>query len=71
MGERIGEKQDLRPLYGAFGRVMMERFGGWRIALVTSEPQLAHATELPFAPPGPPIPHGPLKIRLYQTDTLG
>ncbi|MEL6236079.1 MAG: class I SAM-dependent RNA methyltransferase, partial [Pseudomonadota bacterium] len=38
----------------------------WRVALITSEPELARATGLPFAPPGPPVPHGPLKIRLYQ-----
>ena len=44
------------------------RFPGWRVGLVTTEPSLAHATGLPFAPPGPPVPHGPLKVRLWQTE---
>ncbi|MFN3614318.1 MAG: class I SAM-dependent RNA methyltransferase [Rubrimonas sp.] len=69
-GERIGEKDDLRPLYGTLGRVLRERFAGWRVGLVTSEPALAQATGLPFQPPGPPIPHGPLKIRLFRTGPL-
>ncbi|TVQ56678.1 MAG: class I SAM-dependent RNA methyltransferase [Rhodobacteraceae bacterium] len=69
-GARIGERDDLRALYGAFGRVLRERFGGWRVGLVTSENGLARATGLPFAPPGPPVPHGPLKIRLHRTGPL-
>lgn len=69
-GERIGEKSGLRALYGALGAVLQERFSGWRVGLVTSEPALARATGLPFLPPGPPIPHGPLKIRLYRTEAL-
>lgn len=69
-GERIGDKDDLRPLYGTLGRVLRERFAGWRVGLVTSETALAQATGLPFQPPGPPIPHGPLKIRLFRTDAL-
>jgi putative N6-adenine-specific DNA methylase len=69
-GERIGDKGDLRALYGTLGRVLRERFTGWRVGLVTSEPALAHATGLPFAPPGPPVPHGPLKIRMFRTAPL-
>ncbi|MEO1276002.1 MAG: hypothetical protein AAFV96_11610 [Pseudomonadota bacterium] len=37
----------------------------------TSEAGLARATGLPFAPPGPPVPHGGLKVRLWQTGKLG
>ena len=70
-GERIGDKDDLRALYATLGRVLCERFAGWRVGLVTSEPALAHATALPFLPPGPPVPHGKLRIRLYRTDALG
>ncbi|WP_127901526.1 THUMP domain-containing class I SAM-dependent RNA methyltransferase [Solirhodobacter olei] len=69
-GARIGEKKPLFALYGSLGRTLTERFSGWRAAIVTSEPQLAHATGLPFLPAGPPIPHGGLKIRLYQTKPL-
>lgn len=69
-GARIGEAGDLRALYGALGKVLTQRFAGWRVGLVTSEPALARATALPFVAPGPPIPHGALKIRLYRTDPL-
>jgi len=61
---------DLRPLYQSLGRVLMERFGGWRVGLVTSEAHLARATGLPFLPPEPPVPHGGLRIRLYRTAVL-
>lgn len=70
-GARIGDKKPLFALYATLGRVLTERFSGWRAAIVTSEPQLARATALPFLPPGPPIPHGGLKIRLYRTAPLG
>jgi putative N6-adenine-specific DNA methylase len=69
-GGRIGEKGDLRALYGTLGAVLRERFAGWRVGLVTSEPALAAATALPFAEQGPPVPHGPLKVRLHRTDAL-
>jgi putative N6-adenine-specific DNA methylase len=69
-GGRIGDRDALRPLYGTLGAVLKDRFPGWRVGLVTSEPALAAATGLPFGPPGPPIPHGALKIRLYRTEAL-
>ena len=43
---------------------------GWRVALVTTDPALARATGLPFGPPGPVVPHGGLKVRLWQTGAL-
>ncbi len=69
-GARIGNKKLLYGLYGALGKVLKERFPGWRIGLVTSEAGLARATGLPFLPPGPPVPHGGLKIRLHRTGPL-
>ncbi len=69
-GARIGDPHRLRSLYATFGRVMKDRFSGWRVGLVTSDKSLAQATDLPFSPPGPPVPHGPLRIRLYQTGPL-
>ncbi|WP_135504302.1 THUMP domain-containing class I SAM-dependent RNA methyltransferase [Roseovarius aestuariivivens] len=69
-GSRIGNKKLLFGLYGALGKTLHARFSGWRVGLVTSEAGLARATGLPFAPPGPPIPHGGLKIRLWQTGIL-
>lgn len=69
-GERIGDARALKALYAGFAAVMRERFSGWRVGLVTTDPQLARATGLPFRPPSPPIAHGSLKIRLYQTAPL-
>ncbi len=69
-GARIGNKNALRSLYFSFGDTLMRHFSGWRVAFITSEPSLARATGLPLLPNGPPIPHGGLKIRLYQTGRL-
>ncbi len=69
-GERIGERDDLRPLYATLGAVLRERFAGWRVGLVTSEPALAVAAGLPFFAPDAPVPHGGLRVRLYRTGPL-
>jgi putative N6-adenine-specific DNA methylase len=69
-GERIGETGPLHALYATLGRVLRERFAGWRAGIITSEPALAHATGLRFAETGPPVPHGKLRIRLYRTPIL-
>ena len=69
-GARIGNRKLLFALYGSFGTVLKTRFAGWRVGLVTSDPGLARATALPFLPPGPPVPHGGLTVRLYRTDPL-
>lgn len=65
-GARISNRGELVDLYRAFGQVMRDRFQDWRIGLVTSEEGLAKATGLHLKP-GPPIPHGPLKVRLWQS----
>ncbi|MEM9702234.1 MAG: fasciclin domain-containing protein [Planctomycetota bacterium] len=49
------------------GAVMTERFQGWRVALLTADPKLAQATRVKWDQPGPPFPHGGLKVRLWQT----
>ncbi|MGY6411372.1 MAG: THUMP domain-containing class I SAM-dependent RNA methyltransferase [Alkalilacustris sp.] len=69
-GARIGDRKPLMALHGALGARLRARFAGWRVGLVTATPELARATGLPFDPPGPPIPHGALKIRLYRTGPL-
>ncbi|MGH1367477.1 MAG: THUMP domain-containing class I SAM-dependent RNA methyltransferase [Maritimibacter sp.] len=69
-GTRIGNKKLLYALYGSLGSVLKERFSGWRVGIVTSDESLARATDLPFDPPGAPVPHGGLKIRLYATPAL-
>ncbi|WP_299816290.1 class I SAM-dependent RNA methyltransferase [uncultured Jannaschia sp.] len=69
-GGRIGDRKSLYPLYAALGRALGTRFGGWRVGIVTTEASLVGAMELPFGPPGPPVPHGGLRVRLWQTSPL-
>ena len=69
-GTRIGEKKQLYGLYGALGKVLMSRFSGWRVAMITTDASLAKASGLPFGPPSPPVAHGGLRVYLYQTDDL-
>ena len=69
-GARIGNKKPLYGLYANMGEVLKKRFLGWRVGVVTSEPSLAKATGLPFKPKGPSVPHGGLKVWLFQTAPL-
>lgn len=69
-GARIGNRNLLFALYGSFGTVMKERFKGWRVGIVTSDKGLARATGLHFRNVSAPIPHGGLKIQLFQTGPL-
>ncbi|MER2520121.1 MAG: class I SAM-dependent RNA methyltransferase [Bdellovibrionales bacterium] len=67
-GARLGDKDKLLPLYQALGQTLRERFKGWRVGLIASEPALAHATKLPFLPTSAPVQHGGLRVTLYRTD---
>ena len=69
-GTRIGNKKPLHDLHKAFGQVMLAKFSGWRVGLVTSEPALAKSTGLPFLPPGRSMLHGGLRVQLCQTKAL-
>ena len=69
-GARIGSKKPLYGLYASLGERLKNHFSGWRVGLVTTEADLAKTTGLPFAPPGPPIAHGGLKIKLWTTPPL-
>ncbi|SDX43618.1 putative N6-adenine-specific DNA methylase [Albimonas donghaensis] len=69
-GARIGEVAKLRPLYGTLGEALKAGFSGWRVGLITTETPLARATGLPFLPPGPPVAHGGLKVKLFRTEPL-
>lgn len=69
-GARIGDKKPLFALYGSLRSVLLDRFSGWRVAIVTTDPGLAKATQLPFARISAPIAHGGLKVKLYQTKPL-
>lgn len=69
-GARIGNRKPLFAVHGALGQRLTEDFSGWRVGVITSDGGLAKATGLPFLPAGPVVPHGGLKIRLYQTAPL-
>lgn len=69
-GARIGTKKPLYGLYASLGERLNNHFSGWRVGLVTTEADLVKTTGLPFAPSGPPIAHGGLKIRLWTTSPL-
>ncbi|WP_099825738.1 THUMP domain-containing class I SAM-dependent RNA methyltransferase [Oceaniglobus indicus] len=69
-GGRIGNRKLLLALHGQMGDRLLSRFKGWRVGLITNEPQLAKATRLPFAKPDGPVPHGGLKVTLYRTPPL-
>lgn len=69
-GARIGNRNLLFALHGSFGTVMKERFKGWRVGIVTSDKGLARATGLHFHNVSAPIPHGGLKVQLFQTAPL-
>lgn len=69
-GARIGDRQHLGHLYRRLGSRLRSNFSGWRVGLVTSEPDLARATGLPFAPAVGPVAHGGLRIYLFRTGPL-
>lgn len=69
-GTRIGDKKPLFALYGALGQVLLNRFSGWRVGIITTDAKLAKATGLPLEPPGPPVLHGGLKVTLFRAGPL-
>ncbi|MBO0765120.1 MAG: class I SAM-dependent RNA methyltransferase [Hyphomicrobiaceae bacterium] len=69
-GARVGDRKKLPALYQALGHTLMRSFAGWRVGLITSEPTLARTTGLPFLPPAAPVPHGGLRVTLFQTAAL-
>ena len=69
-GTRLGDKRALGAVYARLGRTLRERFSGWRVGIVTSDKNLAHATGLSFEPPGQPVLHGGLRVNLYRTTPL-
>ncbi len=69
-GARIGNRKPLFALYATLGQVLAERFGGWRLGIVTSDDGLARATGLPLDP-SRHVAHGGLRIRLWQGELAG
>lgn len=39
-GERLGEHEELKPLYQDLGNCLKSRYQGWRAAVITSDPEL-------------------------------
>lgn len=69
-GDRIGDKNSIRPLYHALGQALLARFHGWRVGIITTDAALARATGLPFGPTSAPVPHGGLRVTLFKTGPL-
>ncbi len=69
-GARIGNKKPLRDLYAAIGKVLLQRFSGWRVGLIATDKDLIAATGLPILPKSKPILHGGLRVYLFQTGPL-
>jgi len=42
-GERVGRKEDLARIYARLGRLLIDRCGGYRVALLSGDPGLARA----------------------------
>lgn len=45
-GVRVSPTKDLRDLYAAFGRMYRDRFQGWKLAILCSDPALIAALDL-------------------------
>jgi putative N6-adenine-specific DNA methylase len=67
-GARIGERKLLFALYATLGRVLAERFAGWRVALIAPDAGLIKATGLGLDPAGPPVDIGGIKASLWLGD---
>ncbi len=64
-GVRVSEGKDLRDLYAGFGKSLRAKCGGWRVALLTSEPQLARNAGLGLEP-GLSTLNGGLPVRIWS-----
>lgn len=69
-GARIGEVKKLTPLYGSLGKVLRERFRGWRVGLATNNVELVRATGLKFEKNPTFFSHGGIRVALNKTAQL-
>lgn len=65
-GVRVSQNHDLRDLYAAFGKVLRERFRGWRVAFLCPDAALAHHTGLALAGSPASFVNGGLTVKLWQ-----
>jgi putative N6-adenine-specific DNA methylase len=68
-GRRIGEQEEASAIYAELGRVLRERFSGWRAAFVSTDRRHDRAVGLPVRQEVP-FAHGGLKCRLVEIDCL-
>lgn len=66
-GERLSEKQLVKYLYRAFGSRLRSSFSGWKIALFTSNPDLADMVGMKWRD-SIRLYNGPLSCRLFVGD---
>lgn len=68
-GVRVKDSGDLRNLYAQFGKTLRARCPGWRLALLTADQRLAHATGLAFDDTQTvSLTNGGLRVDLFQGD---
>ena len=66
-GKRIGNRKNLFALYRSLGQTLSEKFDGWQVGIITSDPGLAKATGLKFLDISNPVDNGGIKVQLYET----
>jgi TlyA family rRNA methyltransferase/putative hemolysin len=66
-GRRVGDPRALRTLYGALGRLLRERFSGWRAGVLSADPRLDSAFGLRSSSVTP-LQNGGLRVRLLRFD---
>jgi putative N6-adenine-specific DNA methylase len=68
-GRRLKATLPVEKHYAAIGRLLRNRFAGWRVALMAPDPRLAGI--LPFATRRHTLPHGGLKLTLLTAEIPG
>ncbi len=64
-GERLLEAEEVPYIYRALGRILQERFAGWRTSLFISRPELAHWFDMKWES-SHRLFNGPLSCRLLS-----
>ena len=66
-GKRVGNRKNLFALYRSLGQTLSEKFDGWKVGIISSDPGLAKATGLKFLDISNPVDNGGIKVQLYET----
>jgi 23S rRNA (guanine2445-N2)-methyltransferase / 23S rRNA (guanine2069-N7)-methyltransferase len=66
-GERLGQLEDLAPLYASLGKALRERYAGWQAAVLTGNPPLGRELGL-HAKRTHTLYNGPIECRLLRFD---